>query len=67
MKRTHVAIVVVASVVVAGAGGALAASKLDSPTARSQAIITDAAGQLNIDPTKLIERPRESDRQPDRR
>ena len=53
MKRTHVAIVVVASVVVAGAGGALAASKLDSPTARSQAIITDAAGQLNIAPSKL--------------
>ena len=53
MKRAHVAIVVVTSVVVAGAGGALAASKLDSPTTRSQAIITDAAGQLNIDPTKL--------------
>jgi hypothetical protein len=53
MKRAHVAIVVVTSAVVAGAGGALAASKLDSPTTRSQAIITDAAGQLNIDPTKL--------------
>jgi len=39
--------------VIAGAGGAVAASKLDSPTTRSQAIITDAAGQLNIDPAKL--------------
>jgi hypothetical protein len=55
MKRAHVAIVAVASVVIAGAGGALAASKLDSPTTRSQAIITDAAGQLNIDPTKLTD------------
>ena len=53
MKKAHVAIAVVAAVVIAGAGGALAASKLDSPTTRSQAIITDAAGQLNIDPAKL--------------
>ena len=53
MKRAHVAITVAASVVIAGAGGAFAASRLDSPTTRSQAIITDAAGQLNIDPSKL--------------
>lgn len=53
MKRAHVVTAVVASVVVAGAGGALAASRLDSPNTRSQAIITDAAGQLNIDPSKL--------------
>ncbi len=55
MRRAHVAIVAVAAVVIAGAGGALAASKLDSPTTRSQAIISDAAGQLNIDPTKLTD------------
>jgi hypothetical protein len=53
MKRAHVVIAATASVVIAGAGGALAASKLDSPNARSQAIISDAAGQLNIDPSKL--------------
>jgi hypothetical protein len=53
MKKAHVVITVVAAVVIAGAGGAYAASKLDSPTTRSQAIITDAAGQLNIDPAKL--------------
>ena len=44
---------VAAGIVIAGAGGAFAATQLDSPTARSQAIITDAAGQLNIDPSKL--------------
>ncbi len=53
MKRAHLVITVAATVVVAGAGGAFAASKLDSPNARSQAIISDAAGQLNIDPSKL--------------
>jgi hypothetical protein len=53
MKRAHVVIAATASVVIAGAGGALAASQLDSPTARSQAIISDAAGQLNIEPSKL--------------
>lgn len=53
MKRAHVAAAAAAGVVIAGAGGAFAATQLDSPTARSQAIITDAAGQLNIDPSKL--------------
>jgi hypothetical protein len=53
MKKAHVVITVVAAVVIAGAGGAFAASKLDSPTTLSQAIIADAAGQLNIDPARL--------------
>jgi hypothetical protein len=53
MKKAHLVITVAATVVVAGAGGAFAASRLDSPNARSQAIISDAAGQLNIDPSKL--------------
>jgi hypothetical protein len=53
MKRSHVFGLAVVCVVAAGAGGALAASKLDSPSARSQAIIADAAGQLNIEPAKL--------------
>ena len=34
-------------------GAAYAASKDDSPQARSQAIVTDAAGTLGVDPTKL--------------
>jgi hypothetical protein len=45
--------VAVVAVAVAGAGGAFAASRLDSPNARSQAIIDDAASQLNIAPSKL--------------
>ncbi len=53
MKRAHLVTAAVASVVIAGAGGAFAASRLDSPNARSQAIINDAAGQLNVDPSKL--------------
>ena len=53
MKKPHVVIAAIALIVIAGAGGALAASKLSSPSARSQAIIADAAGQLNIDPAKL--------------
>ena len=53
MKKSHLVTAAVASVVIAGAGGAFAATRLDSPNARSQAIINDAAGQLNIDPSKL--------------
>ncbi|MDX6617890.1 MAG: hypothetical protein QOK36_276 [Gaiellales bacterium] len=42
------------AVAVAVSGGvAYAASKDDSPQARSQAIVTDAAGTLGVDPTKL--------------
>ena len=40
------------AVVVSG-GAAYAASQDDSPQARSQAIVNDAAGTLGVDPTKL--------------
>jgi hypothetical protein len=40
------------AVVVSG-GAAYAASRDDSPQARSQAIVNDAAGTLGVDPTKL--------------
>src|ERR1051326_1884489 len=43
----------VAAVLVGGAGGALAASRLDSPKEESQAVIADAAKQLGIQPAKL--------------
>src|ERR1051326_1976704 len=43
----------VAAVLVGGAGGALAASRLDSPEEESQAVIADAAKQLGIQPAKL--------------
>ena len=36
-----------------GGGAAFAATQLDSPSARSQAIINDAAGQLGVQPDKL--------------
>jgi hypothetical protein len=35
------------------AGGAIAATQLDSPSARSAAIVTDAAGQLGVTPAAL--------------
>jgi hypothetical protein len=53
MKRAQVFAAAAVGVVIAGAGGAFAATRLESPTARSQAIITDAAGQLNVDPARL--------------
>jgi hypothetical protein len=43
----------VAIAAVAGAGGAIAATKLDSPSADSQAIINDAANQLGVQPSAL--------------
>jgi hypothetical protein len=43
----------IAVAVVVSGGAAYAASKDDSPQARSQAIVTDAAGTLGVDPTKL--------------
>jgi hypothetical protein len=43
----------VALLVVGGAGGAIAATQLDSPSARSAAIVTDAANQLGVSPTAL--------------
>jgi hypothetical protein len=42
-----------AAVAVVGGGAAFAAAKLDSPSARSQAIIDDAAGQLGVPSAKL--------------
>src|SRR5215216_192382 len=43
----------IAVLAVAGAGGAIAATKLLTPGERSQAIVDDAAQQLGVDPTKL--------------
>ena len=42
-----------AVVAVVSGGAAYAASRDDSPQARSQAIVNDAAGTLGVDPTKL--------------
>ena len=53
MQRRHWIIAGVVGAAVAAGGGAFAATKLESPSARSQAIIFDAAGQLGIDPAKL--------------
>ncbi|MGZ4400809.1 MAG: hypothetical protein ACXVYM_08045, partial [Gaiellaceae bacterium] len=43
----------VAALGVLGGGAALAATQLDSPSARSQAIINDAAKQLGVQPNAL--------------
>jgi hypothetical protein len=43
----------VAIAAVAGGGGAIAATQLDSPSADSQAIINDAANQLGVQPSAL--------------
>jgi hypothetical protein len=43
----------VAALVLAGAGGALAATQLSSSSGRDSAIITDAAGQLGVQPSAL--------------
>jgi len=51
-RRKTVAAALV-GLVVLGGGAAVAATQLDSPTARSQAIISDAAGQLGVSPDKL--------------
>jgi hypothetical protein len=42
-----------AVIAVVSGGAAYAASKDDSPQARSQAIVNDAAGSLGVDPSKL--------------
>jgi hypothetical protein len=42
-----------AVIAVVSGGAAYAASKDDSPQARSQAIVNDAAGTLGVDPAKL--------------
>lgn len=53
MKRWHIIGGTAAALAVVGGGAALAAAKLDSPSARSQAIIDDAAGQLGVPSAKL--------------
>jgi hypothetical protein len=53
VKRARLIVGIVVGLAVAAAGGAYAASRLESPTAVSQSIITDAAGQLGISPDKL--------------
>jgi predicted DNA-binding protein (UPF0251 family) len=52
-RNWKVAIAGIAALAVAGAGGAIAATKLLSPGERSQAIVNDAAKQLGVDPAKL--------------
>lgn len=52
-RNWKVAIAGIAVLAVAGAGGAIAATKLLTPSERSQAIVNDAAHQLGVDPTKL--------------
>lgn len=42
-----------AGLAVAGAGGALAATKFTSPQQQSQAVVNDAAKQLGVQPSKL--------------
>ena len=41
----------IVALVLAGAGGAIAATELISPSARQTAIIADAAGQLGVQPS----------------
>jgi acetylglutamate kinase len=51
-RRYWIAVGVVTAAIVA-AGSALAATKLESPGARSQAVISDAAGRLHVTPGAL--------------
>src|SRR5215211_958631 len=51
MRR--VALGVAAGVAVAAAGGAIAATQLGSSKEESQAVLDDAAGQLDVEPSKL--------------
>jgi hypothetical protein len=52
-RRFRLLVGTLAVAVVVSGGAAYAASKDDSPQARSQAIVTDAAGTLGVDPTQL--------------
>jgi predicted DNA-binding protein (UPF0251 family) len=52
-RNWKVAIAGIAVLAVAGAGGAIAATKLLTPGERSQAVVNDAAKQLGVDPAKL--------------
>jgi hypothetical protein len=51
-NRTKLAVGAGAVLAVAGAGGAIAATKL-SPSEESEAVVADAAKQLGVDPAKL--------------
>lgn len=52
-RKSKLAVGTVAAVVLAGGGGALAATELGSPSATDSAIISDAAGQLGVQPSAL--------------
>ena len=51
--KTKIVAAAAAAVAVAGGGVAIAATQLGSPSAESQAVINDAAGQLGVEPSKL--------------
>jgi hypothetical protein len=51
--KRRVVIGVAAALAVAGAGGAVAATQLDSPREESQAVLDDAAEELGIQPSEL--------------
>ena len=53
MRRWKLVAAGAAALVAVGGGAAIAATQFDSPSARSQAIIADAAGQLGVTPDKL--------------
>ena len=53
MRRWKLVAAGAAALVAVGGGAAIAATQFDSPSARSQAVIADAAGQLGVTPDKL--------------
>lgn len=53
MRRRYWIGLVVAAAAIAAAGGAFAATKLDSPSARNKAVIADAAHRLHVSPGAL--------------
>jgi hypothetical protein len=53
MRRRYWIALAVLAVAVAAAGSAFAATKLESPGARSKAVISDAAGRLHVTPGAL--------------
>src|SRR5215213_4012680 len=53
MRNWKLGAAVVVGAVFVGAGGAVAAGKLISPGERSQAVVSDAAKQLGVEPDKL--------------
>jgi hypothetical protein len=53
MRRRYWIALAVLAVAVAAAGSAFAATKLESPSARSEAVISDAAGRLHVTPGAL--------------